>query len=62
MMNEAMFVKTMGWVEKPCGIRRRGIRGARGGREKVVVELVGVSYRTFFLSFFVKSCAEPCWT
>jgi phosphatidylinositol phospholipase C delta len=26
-VNEAMFVGTMGWVEKPCGIRRGGIRG-----------------------------------
>jgi hypothetical protein len=41
-------------------MRRGGIR-VKGRREKVVVELVGVSSCTFFLSFF-KSCAEPCWT
>ena len=51
-VNEAMFVGTMGWVEKPRGMRRGGIRGegeGGQGREKVVVELVGVSSCTFFL-------------
>lgn len=45
-VNEAMFVGTMGWVEKPRGMRRGGGGVGEGqgqGREKVVVELVGVS-------------------
>ena len=44
--NEAMFVGTMGWVEKLQGMRRGGIRGqgeGGQGREKVAVEFVGVS-------------------
>jgi hypothetical protein len=32
-VNEAMFVGTMGWVEKPRGMRRGGIRG-KGGRTR----------------------------
>ena len=60
-VNEAMFVRMMGWVEKPGGMRRGGIRGqgeGGQGREKVAVELVGVSSCTFFISFY-KSYAEP---
>jgi len=64
-VNEAMFVGTMGWVEKPRGMRRGGIRGEGQGREKVVVELVGVSSCTFFLLRF-PSCRAAlnhvCWT
>ena len=43
---------------KRGGIRGRGEGGQ--GSEKVAVELVGVSFCTFFISFF-KSYAEPCW-
>ena len=67
-VNEAMFVGTRGWVEKPRGMRRGEIRGegeGQGqGREKVVVELVGVSSCRFFLH--LPSCRAAlnrvCWS
>jgi hypothetical protein len=43
----------MGWVEKPQGMRREEIRWEGEGqgqrRDKVVVDLVGVSSCAFFL-------------
>ena len=66
-VNEAMFVGTRGWVEKPQGMRRGGIRGqgeGGQGREKVVVELMGVSSCTFFLGLpsFRGALNRVCWT
>ena len=57
-----MFVGMMGWVKKPQGMRRGGIRGqgeGGQGREKVAVELVGVSSCMFFISF-LRTYTEPC--
>ena len=50
-INEAMFVGTPGWVEKPLSMRKAadGAVHSTGTREKLVAEIVGLSSRTLFL-------------
>ena len=42
-MNEAMFVASPGWIEKPLHMRKGSEHIPILGREKLVVEVVGVS-------------------
>ena len=42
-MNEAMFVGSPGWIEKPLHMRKGSESAPRGGREKLIGEVVGVS-------------------
>ena len=49
-MNEAMFVGSPGWIEKPLNMRKGSEHIPILGREKLVVEVVGVSSCSSFFT------------
>ena len=49
-MNEAMFVSSPEWIERPLHMRKGCLR--EGGREKIIGEVIGVTHVRFLLSFF----------
>ena len=61
-VNEAMFVSSPGWVEKPLHMRKGSECMPKGGREKIIGEVIGVSscsyFSAFFLFFFLFSCSS----
>ena len=50
-VNEAMFVGSPGWIEKPLNMRKGSEHIPILGREKLVVEVVGVSSCSSFFVF-----------
>ena len=42
-VNEAMFVGSSGWIEKPLHMRKGSEYTPKGGREKLIGEVIGVS-------------------
>ena len=54
-MNEAMFVGSPGWIEKPLHMRKGSEHIPILGREKLVGEVIGVSSCLSF--FFLLSLA-----
>jgi phosphatidylinositol phospholipase C delta len=51
-VNEAMFVGSPGWVEKPLHMRKGSEYTPKGGREKLIGEVVGISSCTSNFFFF----------
>ena len=50
-VNEAMFVGSPGWIEKPLHMRKGSEHTPKGGREKLIGEVVGIS-SCLLISFF----------
>jgi len=42
-VNEAMFVGSPGWIEKPLYMRKGSEHTPKGGREKLIVDVAGIS-------------------
>jgi hypothetical protein len=51
-VNEAMFVGSPGWIEKPLHMRKGSEHIPILGREKLIGEVVGVSSRSSFFPLF----------
>lgn len=54
-VNEAMFVGSPGWIEKPLHMRKGSECMPKGGREKLIGEVIGVSSRLCFLFLLCKN-------